>query len=101
METPCPRCCLAEFLPFVMPRAILLLKKRAQNEAVRNVIMTMGLKERFLNVYANIPLGARKEIILTIENEAPITWDVAFIEVKNDTEFSKVILDKLELLGLI
>lgn len=61
----------------------------------------MELKERFLKVFAGIPLGARKEIVLTIENEAPIDWDVAFIEVKNDTERGRAILEKLDLLKLI
>jgi hypothetical protein len=61
----------------------------------------MDLKERFLKVYSTIPLGARKEIILTLENEAPIDWDVAFVEVKNNTPRSKEILAKLELLRFI
>ncbi|MFA5130522.1 MAG: hypothetical protein WC477_06460 [Patescibacteria group bacterium] len=61
----------------------------------------MDLKERFLKVYSTIPLGARKEIVLTIENDAPIDWDVAFVEVKNDTELAKKILEKLELFQLI
>jgi len=57
-------------------------------------------KERFLKVYANIPLGLRKEIVLVVEDK-PISWDVAFIEVNSDTPLSKIILEKLDKLGLI
>ncbi|MEK7528241.1 MAG: hypothetical protein AAB592_00555 [Patescibacteria group bacterium] len=59
-----------------------------------------GAKERFLKIYANVPLGVRKEIILTLDDQ-PISWDVAFIEVNSDTEKSKIILEKLEKLGII
>ncbi len=59
-----------------------------------------GNKEKFLKIYADIPLGVRKEIILTLDDK-PITWDVAFIEIHNNTDLSKVILDKLEKLSII
>ena len=63
--------------------------------------MSLGTKEKFLKIYANLPLGVRQEIILVLEEKGPITWDVAFIEVDNDTELSKTILEKLEKLQLI
>ncbi|MDP3245239.1 MAG: hypothetical protein Q8M83_06325 [bacterium] len=63
--------------------------------------MEAGIKERFLKIYANLPLGIRREIILVLEENRPITWDVAFIEVDNDTELSKIILEKLEKLEII
>ncbi len=62
------------------------------------------LRERFLRVYSNIPLSLRNEIILVIELDGiqkPITWDVAFIEVKAKTELSEKILSELERLQLI
>lgn len=59
-----------------------------------------NLKESFLKIYANLPLGVRKEIILTLDDK-PITWDVAFIEVNGNTEISKIILEKLGKLGII
>ena len=58
-------------------------------------------KEQFLKVYANLPLGVRKEIILVLDNHGPITWDVAYIEVTNDTALSKTILTKLQELEII
>jgi len=53
-----------------------------------------------LRAYANIPLNARKEIILVLE-EGPITWEVAYFEVKNQTEKGEKIIDKLNELKLI
>ena len=58
-------------------------------------------KEKFLHIYGNVPLGVRQEIILVLEDGRPITWDVAFIEVKENTELSKHILEKLEKLRII
>ena len=63
--------------------------------------MNHGSREKFLKIYANLPLGIRQEIILVLEEKGPITWDVAFIEVDNDTELSKIILEKLEKLQII
>ena len=63
--------------------------------------MDSGTREKFLKIYANLPLGVRQEIILVLKEKGPITWDVAFIEVDNDTELSKTILEKLEKLQFI
>lgn len=63
--------------------------------------MTEGLKEKFLRIYANLPLGIRKEIILVLDDGRPITWDVAFVEVQVDTPLSKTILENLEKLKII
>lgn len=52
-------------------------------------------KENFLKVYANLPLGIREEIILVLEGK-PITWNVAYLEVNNNTKNSQEILRKLE-----
>lgn len=60
----------------------------------------MSLRERFLKIYANLPLALRGEIILVLDNE-PITWNVAYIEVYNNTEKSIKILKKLEELKII
>lgn len=52
-------------------------------------------KDRFLKVYANLPLGLRTEIILVLDGHGPITWNVAYIEITNDTKLSEIILQKL------
>jgi hypothetical protein len=51
-------------------------------------------KDDFLRVYANLPIDVRKEIILVVDNQ-PITWNVAFEEINNDTKTGSVILKKL------
>ena len=56
--------------------------------------------ERFMRVYSDLPLKLRKEIVMVIDEE-PITWNAAYIEVKNNTEKGKRILEKLVSLGII
>lgn len=58
-------------------------------------------KEKFLKIFANLPLGLREEIILVIPNKGPITWNAAYFEVVNNTKLSQVILKQLELLKII
>lgn len=60
----------------------------------------LGLKERFLKIYADLPLNLRKEIILVLDEE-PITWNVTYLEVSNNTEKGSQILKKLEVLKII
>ena len=60
----------------------------------------MENKEKFIKIYANLPIGIRQEIILVLDGR-PITWDVAYIEVNSDTPLSKIILEKLEKLKFI
>lgn len=60
----------------------------------------MDLKERFYKVYNNLPLNLRDEVILVINNE-PLTWKVARLEVDQDTQMAKTILEKLNALEII
>lgn len=52
------------------------------------------LKAKFFQVYANLPLGSRREIIAVISGE-PITWQVAKLEIELNTLKGKEILDQL------
>ncbi len=56
--------------------------------------------ERFVKIYSNLPLNVRKEIVLVIDDE-PITWNVAYREIRGKTELGKTILKKLEALKII
>lgn len=58
------------------------------------------LRENFLKVYANLPLSVRDEIILVFEGK-PLTWNVAYLEVKINTEIGTKILKELRELKLI
>lgn len=59
------------------------------------------LKERFLKIYANLPINLRDEIILVLHDRGPITWNIAYLEIKQDTKLSEEILQKLDELGII
>lgn len=63
--------------------------------------MAEDLKQKFLKVYSNLPLGVRKEIILVLDDGRPITWDVVFVEVQADTALCQTILENLEKLKII
>lgn len=58
-------------------------------------------KERFLKVYANLPINLRDEIVLVLPERGPITWNIAYLEINNDTELGKIIFDKLIELDII
>lgn len=60
----------------------------------------MNLKTKFLQIYANLPLNQRSEIIVVLNNE-PLTWNAARIEIENDTETGKDILEKLAKMGIL
>ena len=57
--------------------------------------MFMANKERFLKIYANLPVNLRSEIIAVLPDVGPITWNVAYLEISNDTKLGKKILEKL------
>ncbi len=60
----------------------------------------MKQKHKFIEVFSNLPMDVRREIILVIDDQ-PITWNVAYDEIKHETKFGKRILDKLIDLELI
>ena len=58
------------------------------------------MKEKFLKIYANLPMGIRKDIIAVIDDE-PMTWSVCCLEIRHDTKLGKRILEYLTGLDLI
>jgi hypothetical protein len=60
----------------------------------------MGLKERFLKTYAGVPLPLRTQTIAILDG-APISWDVAYLEVSRDSSNAEKILKKLEEMKII
>ncbi len=60
-----------------------------------------NLRERFLKIYSNLPLTTRDEIIYVVPDKGPITWNVAYLEIKNNTIFGTDILNKLIELNII
>lgn len=59
------------------------------------------LRERFLKIYANLPLNLRDEIVLVLPDRGSITWDIAYLEVKQNTKLSEKILRMLNELNII
>ncbi|MDI6806428.1 MAG: hypothetical protein QMD14_01275 [Candidatus Aenigmarchaeota archaeon] len=60
----------------------------------------MKKKDRFLKVFSNLPIDLRKEIILVIDDQ-PVTWNVAYGEIMDETKLGEKILKKLIELELI
>lgn len=53
-------------------------------------------RDSFFRFYANLPVGIRREIVLDLGgNNGPITWEVAYREIKADSELGNEILQKL------
>lgn len=61
----------------------------------------MANKERFMKIYANLPINLRNEIIAVFPKTGPITWHVAYLEISQDTELGKHILCTLAELKII
>lgn len=58
-------------------------------------------RDAFFRFYANLPIGVRREVVLDLPDRGPITWEVAYREIKIDSELGKVILQKLIELGFV
>ena len=52
------------------------------------------IKAKFVQKYANLPEGARNEIIAVVRSE-PYTWRSAKVEVDNNTKIGNEILEFL------
>lgn len=60
----------------------------------------MDKKAKFLKIYANLPLGVREEIIVLIDGE-PLSWKAAKLEIDEDTQKGKTILEQLMKLQIL
>ena len=56
--------------------------------------------ERFMKVYASLPLPERELTVIVIDNK-PISWNRTHIEIKNKTELGNQIQKRLEDLDII
>ncbi len=54
----------------------------------------------FFRVYYNIPINTRKELIVIIDDK-PITWDIAYKEIKNESSLGYKIFNELVKLKFI
>lgn len=64
-------------------------------------------KARFLRVYQNLPLNERRNTIIVLEDKGkvpdkkPVSWDIAYLEISEETKIGEIILNKLIKLNLI
>lgn len=58
-------------------------------------------REKFLKIYADLPLGVRSEIIATLPETGPLTWNSAYVEISQNTTLSKQILNELDEMEII
>ena len=56
--------------------------------------------DRFMKVYANLPMDERTLTVVVIDNE-PISWSMAKLNIEADSELGKKIAKKLIELNII
>ncbi len=57
-------------------------------------------QSRFMSVFADLPIPLRREIISVIDGQ-PMSWNVAYTEIKNKTKLGDKILAQLNRLEII
>ena len=60
-----------------------------------------NLKIKFLKSFANLPEKIRFEDIIAVIKDQPFSWNAAAIEIKNDSETGRKILNILKKLGIL
>ena len=60
----------------------------------------MEEKEEFFKIYANLPLEERNNTVVVI-NKEPISWNIAYLEIKRDTKLGNEILKTLQAIGIL
>ncbi len=56
--------------------------------------------ERFIKVYASLPLAERSNTVVVIDDQ-PISWIMAHREIKNNTKLGRKIQESLTSKGII
>ncbi len=59
------------------------------------------LKQRFFKIFANLPVGMRREIVINLEEVGAMTWNACNLEVENNTPLAVKILENLEEMQII
>ncbi len=57
--------------------------------------MESDKQAKFLKVYANLPINLREEIVVVLAQTGPVTWNVAWSEISNNTELGEALIKKL------
>mgnify|MGYP001580782123 FL=1 len=60
----------------------------------------MVKEEAFFKIYSNIPLEERNNALVVIKDK-PMSWNLAYQEIKNKTKLGQEILKRLKRLDII
>ena len=58
-------------------------------------------KERFFRVYANLPISLRDQVVISLPEIGPMSWNASYIEVNSGTKIGDTIVEKLIELNII
>ena len=61
---------------------------------------TMEGQEEFFKIYSSLPMEERDKVVVVIERE-PVSWNLAYQEIKNNTKNGQKILKMLKALEII
>jgi len=56
--------------------------------------------EDFFKVFSSVPIEERKNVVIVFDDE-PISWNLAYLEIKNNTKKGEEILKTLKELDII
>ena len=77
---------------------------RIQNKSYKinfdRILMIDEKSRRFMEIYSNLPVKTRREIVAVIDGE-PISWAIAYKEIQNNTELGNKIIKKMEELKIL
>ena len=57
-------------------------------------------QEEFFKIYSSLPMEERDKVVVVIERE-PVSWNLAYQEIKNNTKNGQKILKMLKALEII
>lgn len=60
----------------------------------------MDIKEEFFKIYANLPIEERNNVVVVI-NKQPISWNIAYLEIKSNTKIGQKVLKTLQELKIL
>lgn len=62
--------------------------------------MPQNALDRFMKVFVSLPLTERDQVAVVIEDN-PISWNMAYREIRNNTQLGETIIKKLIALDVI
>ncbi len=62
--------------------------------------ISMEGDEAFFKVYSSVPIEERQKVVVVLDGK-PISWDLAYQEIKNKTDRGGKVLNILKELGII